>query len=154
MSQRKKQNPAGLKLRVANSGGEEIKTRDAGDRAARRARRAQMMKEMSTDEGSKTATTAAVAPRTSVVIEKPADEPKEERKTSAGSSFRVNGSVGLKVNGLNSTETEKPNQTGSALRRTATWSHNKDRTAASNTIGKALNKFGSQVSLLRFIGIA
>lgn len=172
--------PNGIKLKVNDDEVPALRTRDPADRAARRARRAQQQREMSIDTDSPTPSNSAtpeppkieeeptvvVTPKepvkttltpdapTSVIIEKPKDEKKVEIKLNSGkptattspfktSNFTFN-------NKSNSSSSSLTANGGSALRRSVTWGA-RDKPGAANNIGKALGKFGGQVSRLFFI---
>ena len=165
----------GIKLKVNDDEVPTLRTRDPADRAARRARRAQQQREMSIDTDSPTPSNAAtpepskvevapvvVTPKVStpdpapthVVIDKPKDEKKVEIKLNSGkptattSPFKTSNYT---LNKTNSTSTLGTNKDGgSALKRSVTWGA-KDKPGAANNIGKALGKFGGQVSDLTFI---
>ena len=145
----------GIKLKVQNQGNEApaLRARDPTDRAARRARRAQHQKEFSIDQGKtakkeedknteeqekeKERDEPKPQQTSAVVIEAPKEEKKEESKETPKVKFNTSS---LNVN------ENKGSVGASGLRRSGTWGGSKDR--AANNIGKALNKFGGQVSFL------
>ena len=166
----------GIKLKV-NTDDEvpTLRSRDPTDRAARRARRAQQQREMSIDTDSLTALKSATpepakieesvtktedvaepeptpAPLASIVIEKPKEEKKIEVKLNSGrptattSPFKTSNNF-PKSNSSSTLTTNDKNAAG--LKRSVTWGA-KDRPGAAKNIGKALNKFGGQVSLFAF----